>query len=36
MRAKKWFIQTKITGKPTDENLKLIEYELPVDLNENG
>ena len=36
MKAKKWILEKAFSGLPTGENLKLIEYDLPDELKENG
>ena len=35
MQAKKWVLVKHFDGEPKDEDLKLVEEELP-DLKENG
>ena len=36
MKAKKWVLVKQFSGIPTEENLKLIEFDLPDELQENG
>ena len=36
MKAKKWVLVQQFSGIPTEENLKLIEFDLPDELQENG
>ena len=35
MKAKKWVLVKRFDGEPKDEDLELVEEELP-DLKENG
>ena len=36
MKAKKWVLVKQFSGIPTEENLKLIEFDSPDELQENG
>ncbi len=36
MKAKKWVLVKKFDGVPTEENIKLVEFELDEELKENG
>ena len=36
MKAKKWIMAKGFHGVPTEENVKLVEFELPDELNEGG
>ena len=36
VKGKKWVLAKQFSGLPTDENLKLVEYEVSDDLQENG
>ena len=36
MICKKWIVAKDFSGTITEENLKLVEYELPVDLKLGG
>jgi hypothetical protein len=36
IKGKKWILAKQFSGLPTDENLKLVEYELPDELQEDG
>lgn len=35
MKGKKWILAKQFSGVPTEENIKLVEYELPDELKEN-
>jgi len=35
MKAQKWILDKGFSGYPTDENIKLVEFELP-ELKEGG
>lgn len=36
MKAQKWILAKQFSGVPTDENIKLVEFDLPDELKENG
>ena len=36
MKAKKWVLAKQFLGLPTGENLKLVEFDLPDELKEEG
>jgi hypothetical protein len=36
MKAKKWVLVQHFKGEPTDDDLQLLEEDLPDDLKENG
>ncbi len=36
MKAKKWVLEREFNGEPTDEDIQLVEEELPDELQENG
>ena len=36
MIGKKWILAKPFSGQPSQENFKLVEYELPDELKENG
>jgi hypothetical protein len=36
MKAQKWVLAKKFAGFPTEENIKLVEFDLPNELQENG
>ena len=35
-KGKKWLFKKEFDGFPTDENLELVEFDLPEKLEENG
>jgi NADPH-dependent curcumin reductase CurA len=35
MKGKRWILATPFSGIPTEENLKLEEFDLPDELKEN-
>ena len=36
MKGKKWIISKKFHGNLTEDNLKLVEFDLPDELKEKG
>lgn len=36
MKGKKWILAKQFSGVPTDENLKLVEYDLPDEMQPGG
>lgn len=36
MKAKKWILNKDFCGQPTEDNLSLVEFEIPEQLEENG
>ena len=36
IKGKKWILAKQFSGIPTDENLKLVEFELSDELQEDG
>lgn len=36
MKAKKWILQKQFSETPTQENLKLVEFDLPDELQPGG
>ena len=36
VKGKKWILSKSFSGNPTDENLQLLEYELPNELQKDG
>lgn len=36
MKGQKWILAKQFSGFPTDENLKLVEYDLPDELQPGG
>lgn len=36
MQGKKWILAKQFSGTPTEENIKLVEYEVSEDLQPGG
>jgi hypothetical protein len=36
MKAQKWILAKKFNGDPTEENIKLVEFDLPDELQPGG
>lgn len=36
MKGKKWILAKSFSGEPTEEHIKLVEYDLPDQLEPGG